>query len=171
MLVAAVGFFFRVQRSAIASVAGRATKLLERMEFEQIGIGMAGEWSVHALGHAQVGFGHRHDDRNDQRVGADVARLAAIHQAYAADIVDLRARRIDVDLPQFDVHALDACAQTREIRGTQTGQVLLDVFVQRGLRFLGRLVHLSALSDQGRALRHDAGERVRQFVGGHLPRR
>ena len=85
VLVAAVRLFDRVERAAIAAVAGRAAKFFERMELQQVRIGMAGERRVLALGQAEIGLGQRHHHRNHQRIGAHVAGLAAVHQADAAE--------------------------------------------------------------------------------------
>ena len=125
VLVAAVRLFHGVERAAVAAVAGRAAEFFVRVELQQVGIGMAGEGSVVALGQAQIGLGERHDDGHDQRIGGHVAGLAAIHQAHAADVVDLRARRVDVDLAQLDVQILDALQQARESAEPSPGRFSL----------------------------------------------
>ncbi len=71
---------------------------------------MAGEGRVGALGEAEVGFGQRHGDGNQERIGAEMAGLAAIDQAGAAEIVKRCAAGIHVDLAQVNVEALDALA-------------------------------------------------------------
>ena len=49
---------------------------------------MAGVRRVLALGQAEVGLCERHRDGNQQRIGAQMAGLAAIDEARAAEIVE-----------------------------------------------------------------------------------
>ena len=57
------------------------------MILEQIGIGMAGKRRVGAIPEAHIGLGERHGHGHDERIGANVTGLAAIDEAYAADII------------------------------------------------------------------------------------
>ena len=59
VLVAAVGLFDRVEGAAVAAVAGRAAEFFQRMDLQQLRVGMGGEGRILAVGHAQVGLGQR----------------------------------------------------------------------------------------------------------------
>ena len=125
---------------------------------------MTGKRRVFIFGHAQIGFGERHYSGNEQRIGGHVTRLAAVDEADTADVIDLRAWRVDVDLPQLDVHVAGALQQTLQIGGAQAGQTFLNEGIERNLRFFRGLILLAALGYQTSLLAHDAGERTVQIV-------
>ena len=149
VFVAAVSLFDGVEGAAIAAMAWRAAKLFLRVKLHQIGIGMAGERRVGALGQAEINpFGEIHYDWNDQRVRCNVTRLAAIYQANAANIVQLRAWRINVNLVNFRIELANALSQTSEVCGVESGQLGLEIFVERGLRVFSWLINVAALGDE-----------------------
>ena len=79
VFVAAMPFLDGINGAAIAAMAGRASEFFERMPFDEIEIGMAGERRVLALGHAEVGLRERDLRWDIARIGAHVAGLAAIN--------------------------------------------------------------------------------------------
>src|SRR5580692_6461683 len=87
MFVAAVPAFDRVDGAAIATVAGRAAKFFQRMPFQKRQVGVAGVGRVFAFRQAEVGCSERDLRRHVASFGADVAGLAAIYEACAAEIV------------------------------------------------------------------------------------
>ena len=164
--IAAVSAIHGVDGAAIAAVARRAAKFFERMPVDELEVGMAGERGVIAFGHAEVGLGERELRRNVFRVGGDVAGLAAVHQAGAAEIIERRAGRIDVDLNDVLVEIFHGVLQTFERRGTETGQMLGGVLREVGAGVFGGLINFAALGDQSGALGHDAGEGVVELIAG-----
>ncbi len=114
---------------------------------------MAGERRVVALRQAEIGLRQRHRDGNEQRVRAQVAGLAAIDQAGAAQIVERSSGRIHVDLAKVNVQVLHAFGEREQILGGEAGELLLHIFVQLVLRVLGGLVDVAALGDQLRLRR------------------
>ena len=90
--------------------------------------------------------------------------LAAIHQADAAHIIDLRAGRIDVDLLQLDIHSRSAVEQALQIRRAKAGQAFFHEGIERDLRFLRGFILIAALGDEHGLLAHDAGKGVVQVV-------
>ena len=98
VLVAAVPALDGINGASVAAVTGRAAEFFQRMRFQKCQIGMAGVGRVFAFREAQVGFGERDLRRNVASLGADVAGLAAIHEACAAKIIERRAWGIYVDL-------------------------------------------------------------------------
>ena len=159
VLVAAVAFLDRVERASVSAVAGRAAELFERMILSRSGSGWLVKGASCALGQAQVGLGQRHQRRHHRGIGAHVAGLAAVHQAHAADIVDLRAGGIHVDLAQLDVHVLDAVQQAFESRRTKPGRFSLTYSFSAVWASLAGLSTIAALGDQSRRCGHQAGER------------
>ena len=108
VFVAAMSFLDRINGAAVAAVAGRASEFLQRMPFQEIEIGMAGERSVFALGHAEISLCERDLRRHIARIGAHVARLAAVDEPCAAQIVQRSSGRVDVDLDDALVKILHA---------------------------------------------------------------
>ncbi len=88
VLVATVPALDGIDGTAIAAMAGRAAEFFERMPFQKLQVGMAGVGRVFAFREAEVGFSERDLRRNVARFGADVAGLAAIHEACAAQIIE-----------------------------------------------------------------------------------
>ena len=88
VFVAAVTVLDGIYGASIATVAGRAAEFFERMRFQQHQVRMAGVGRVFAFREAEVGFGQRDLRRNVTSLRADVAGLAAIHEAGAAEIVE-----------------------------------------------------------------------------------
>ena len=114
MLVAAVASANRIDRAAIPAMAGRASKFLKGMPFQQIDVRVAREGGICALGHAQIGLRQRDLRRHVTWIGAHVARLAAIDESGPAEIVQRSAGRVHVDLDDALVEILHAPAQTIE---------------------------------------------------------
>ena len=146
VLIAAVSLFHRIHRAAIAAVAGRAAKLFHGVKRHHFGIRMAGEWSVGTFREAQIGLGQSNCWRNHQRVCANVAGLAAIDQANAAEVVDRCSWGIYVHLAQFNVEVLDAVIECSNCRSGHAGQILFDVGVECILGILGRLIDIGSLA-------------------------
>ena len=91
VLVAAVPALDGIYGASIATVARRAAKFFERMILQELQVGMAGIGCVFAFREAEVGFGERDLRRNVTSFRADVAGLAAIHEACATEIIERRA--------------------------------------------------------------------------------
>src|SRR5579872_2542986 len=100
VFVTAVSSLDAVQRAAVSAVARRASELVERMPLQELCVRMAAERRVVIFLQAKIGFGERQRRGYVFRVHANVARLATVGEANAADIVDFVARRVDVDLNQ-----------------------------------------------------------------------
>ena len=164
--IAAMTAIHGVDGAAIATVAGRAAKFFERMPVNEFEVGMAGERSVIAFGHAEIGFGERELRRNVFLVGGYVTGLATVHQAGAAEIIDGRPGRIDVDLNDVLVKIFHGVLQTFEGRGTESWQMLGSVLREVGAGVFGGLINFAALRDQSGALGNDASECVVELIAG-----
>src|SRR6202795_4042539 len=102
---------------------------------------MAGEGSILAIGHSQVGLGDRELRGDIKRIGAHVAGLAAVNQACAAKVVDGGAGGIHVDLDNFLVEAAHALLQALERAGAETGEMLGGILTELRSSVFGRLVN------------------------------
>src|SRR5271155_2903895 len=100
------------------------------MRLQKQQVGMAGVGRVFTFGHAKVGFGESYLRRNVTRFRADVAGLAAINEACAAEIVQRCAWRIYVDLNDARVEIAHGVLEQLEGGGTESGQMLGGILVE-----------------------------------------
>src|SRR4029077_2245005 len=145
-------------------MARRAAELFKRMPADQVGIGMAAEWSVGALGEAEVAFCDCQKGRNILRSGANMAGVAAGKQSSAAKLIDSGAGRIDIDLNNFLIEVAHAVEQPFERCGTQTGKMFGSILRDGIASGFGGLVNFAPLGNERGPFGHDAREGVIELV-------
>ncbi len=153
-----------VQRAAVSAVARRAAELVERMPLQELRVRMAAERRVVIFLEAKIGFGERQRRGNVFRVHANVARLATVGEANAADVVDFMARRVDVDLNQRNVHGLDGVEQALKLRGIQAGKLVAGILRHGVLRIFHRLINVALFRGELRFLVEQLIEGIVELV-------
>ena len=133
MLVAAVASLDGIERAAVAAVAGRAAKFSSGWILIRSGSGWLVNGASLLLAMPRSALVSVSCDGNEQRVRADVAGLAAIDQAGAAEIVDRVPGGFTlIWLQRLRPSPGRCCSRPSSVGGAQAGQCSLTIVVELG---------------------------------------